>query len=416
MYKFLFFTDIIFMRIFGKEVKLISVFCYPLIILSLVLLVLGILSFFDVEVVDSIAVMNSVRGFLVTVGFCGFLCFACTDSGQKALIVSACACVSCFVYYAVTGYSYGVLTAILLAVGMSYIAINTGLMPLTVAGAIISTVFAILLSMLDSPIESVTKWLCGLLSDSPSVAAVVGNISSVLFGNRFGAMYYHSDFTGAVFVDGSAVTGAVDIFAANSHYSSVLKYLTGKYIVNTFVTIGVVSALFTKLKGANRYCLILAAVVSVLVGENSALSIFVFIYNPYLYVGYLGLILVSYFTTILTRLGIGYTNYGSIVELIMYGNKWIYFAVIGIVVAILSYYLSKLVLSRFDFENMRHYPREVKKLIKALGGEENIQCINHGRLYVDNPNLIDILSIDCEIHENEITLIKDDLDLLQDYF
>ena len=128
------------------------------------------------------------------------------------------------------------------------------------------------------------------------------------------------------------------------------------------------------------------------------------------------MIFVSYFTTILARLGIGYTNYGSIVELIMYGNKWIYFAVIGIVVAILSYYLSKLVLSRFDFENMRHFPREVKKLIKALGGEENIQCINHGRLYVDNPNLIDILSIDCEIHENEITLIKDDFDLLQDYF
>ncbi|MGN0531660.1 MAG: hypothetical protein ACI4IN_02580 [Eubacterium sp.] len=404
------------MRIFGKELKLISVFCYPLMLLSVVLFVLGVLSFFDIEAVDSITIMNRARGFLLTAGFCGFLCYTYTDSGLKALIVSVSAGISCMVYYAITGYCYGVLVAALLAIVLAYIAINTDITPLAVASAIISIVVALLLSVLNSPIEFVTKELCGVLSDRPSLAAVVSNITSVLFGDMFGDMYYHTDFSGAVFVDGSAVTGAIDIFSANNNYTPVLSYLTGKYIVNIFVTMGLSLALYPKLSGAKRYCLIFAAVVSVLIGDNSALSIFVFIYNPYLYVGYLGLVLVSYFTPILVRLGIGYINSGSIVELFMYGNKWIYFAVIGVVISILSYYLSQLVLSRFDFDSQRRYPREVKRLIKALGGDENIQCINHGRLYVDNPNLIDILSIDCEIHGNEITLIKNDIDLLQDYF
>jgi hypothetical protein len=140
------------------------------------------------------------------------------------------------------------------------------------------------------------------------------------------------------------------------------------------------------------------------------------LYNPVLYFSYLILIFISYFVSSLLDIRIGFINNGSIIELFKYGNDWFYFILAGVVIAFLSYFTSKLVTSNFDFQNKSILPKEIRKIVKALGGEDNIVKIFRNKVYVENPNLIDIIKLDCEIHENEITLCFDDLELLKEYF
>ena len=67
-------------------------------------------------------------------------------------------------------------------------------------------------------------------------------------------------------------------------------------------------------------------------------------------------------------------------------------------------------------DNQKYYPREVKALVKALGGERNIVSLEGEVLTVRNPNLIDIIKVDCDIHQDKVTLIEKDYEILKDYF
>ena len=80
------------------------------------------------------------------------------------------------------------------------------------------------------------------------------------------------------------------------------------------------------------------------------------------------------------------------------------------------YFVVEIVLSKFDMDNQKYYPKDVRALVKALGGERNIENLENGVLTVRNPNLIDILKVDCEIHQNTVTLIDNDYNLLKEYF
>ena len=51
-----------------------------------------------------------------------------------------------------------------------------------------------------------------------------------------------------------------------------------------------------------------------------------------------------------------------------------------------------------------------------LGGEENISGYENGIVYVKNPNLIDVLMLDCLIKENAVTLNTEDYDLIKKYY
>jgi hypothetical protein len=72
-------------------------------------------------------------------------------------------------------------------------------------------------------------------------------------------------------------------------------------------------------------------------------------------------------------------------------------------------------LSKFSIDD-NHFPKKVKKLIESLGGENNIECVKNNNVYVKNPNLVDILKLDCDIHENVVNVNADELNMLKDYF
>jgi hypothetical protein len=146
------------------------------------------------------------------------------------------------------------------------------------------------------------------------------------------------------------------------------------------------------------------------------LSLFIFLYNPVLYFCYLILIAISYLIPILLDIRIGYVDNATIVELFKYANNYFYFILSGVVIALLSYFVFRLVVLKYDFQSKVIYPKEVNYIVKALGGTENIITVSRNKVIVQNPNLINILNLDCEIHENEITLLYDDLQLLKEFF
>ena len=115
-------------------------------------------------------------------------------------------------------------------------------------------------------------------------------------------------------------------------------------------------------------------------------------------------------------LRLGYLENGSLIELFKYSNNMLYFIIAGTVLAALTYFLFRIVITKYDFESKMILPRVTNKLVKALGGDENIIKVENGSVIVSNPNLIDVLKVDCEIHENTVTLYYDDYLLLKEYY
>ena len=122
------------------------------------------------------------------------------------------------------------------------------------------------------------------------------------------------------------------------------------------------------------------------------------------------------FVCSLIDIRVGYETSASLFEMIKYIDKPIYFLLIGALSSILMYFAAVLVLSKYDLENHRILPKSVRQLTKYLGGEENISSIDNGLVYVKNPNLIDILMLDCLIKENAVTLNTEDYDLIKKYY
>ena len=77
--------------------------------------------------------------------------------------------------------------------------------------------------------------------------------------------------------------------------------------------------------------------------------------------------------------------------------------------------VENIIISKFDFQSKRILPYEVRKIVNSLGGESNIERINKGELLVKNPNLINILNLDCEIRGNRVKLLYDDLEKLRQF-
>ena len=139
-------------------------------------------------------------------------------------------------------------------------------------------------------------------------------------------------------------------------------------------------------------------------------------YNPLIFVGYVFVGGVGYFVSALVDIRIGFEKYASLFSLFKYGRSVGYFLLVGFVLAVLMYFVVQIVVAKFDMDNQKYYPKDVRALVKALGGERNIENLENGVLTVRNPNLIDILKVDCEIHQNTVILIDNDYNLLKEYF
>ncbi|MDO4363579.1 MAG: hypothetical protein Q4C99_03550, partial [Clostridia bacterium] len=234
----------------------------------------------------------------------------------------------------------------------------------------------------------------------------------------FSDLVYNTDCSTATLVNGKIVSGVQKIFLAQpkNPMSSVADYLTGKYFVNIFLALGTAVALFKKTSKRYFFSFLLPCVLSVIFGDNTLLLVFLLFYNPLIFVGFVLVGGAGYFVASLVDIRIGFGGFASVFNLFRYGRSIGYFFLVGFVFAVLMYFVVQIVVTKFDMDNQKYYPKEVRRLVKSLGGERNIENLENGVLTVRNPNLIDILKVDCEIRQNTVILIDNDYNLLKDYF
>lgn len=401
---------------FRKSTKYLS---YPFMMLAVFLMIGGIFQLTPFYSRTSISAIWDEYAPLITGAlFTGFITYYTCKNAKKSITATTTYLIFDLAYYCFSGHHYGLIFTILTAFIVAKIYKEYQLLYSYLITLISGLIFSIVLGFLYPFITDTLMSICTFFSNKGALFGALNNLYAILFGDDLGAMFYNKDYTGSMLIGDEIRTGVFSIFRANTKEPAgiVSEYLAGKYFSNIFLPIGAYICIFSRLDKDESNALTLCAILSIIFGNNLLFCAFLFLFNPFVYLGYLLVVFIGYYVCGLLDIRAGYLQNGSIIEFAKYGDKWIYFILTGIVLAVLCYFVTRLLIARLDIRTTRILPKEIKKLVYALGGEDNIERIQGDKLYVKNPNLINILKIDCDIHENEVTMIYDELEMLKEYF
>lgn len=403
------------MNIFTSKERLITRLKYPVAVLSVYMTAVHIFALvlpklnFDTEVFAS----------LLWSAACGaFVAFYEYKESAKSFAVSLSVLSVNAVFYLVTAHPLGLVMSTVLTVLLVMLGKNLDFEYMVITSALSGVVVGLVFGLLDEPLQMYVKNFVYLIKGRAVLFVILNEVYTPLFGNHFSDLVYNTDCSAATLVGGKIVSGVQKIFLADikNPLSSVAEYLTGKYFVNIFLVLGTAVALFKKTSKRYFFSFLLPCVLSVIFGDNTLLLVFLLFYNPLIFAGFVFVGGVGYFVASLVDIRIGFSSFASVFNLFRYGRSIGYFLLVGFVLAVLMYFVVQIVVTKFDMDNQKYYPKEVRRLVKSLGGERNIENLENGVLTVRNPNLIDILKVDCEIRQNTVILIDNDYNLLKEYF
>ena len=347
------------------------------------------------------------------VPFCTFSVYKFCKSAKKAVAAVCAYLVSDTMLFAACGAHFSLLFGVGITLLFCLVLRNTDLLIGYISVLAISVTFAVIFILLYERYTASLQAFAQIIEGRGALFGTLDNLSRLLFGDYFEGLFYHKSYSAATVVDGSITTGAVDIFkSADSPATSTAEFLTGRYFATVFIPLGVFAALFNRLKNEAVFAFLSALLLSVIFGDERLFYLLLLLVSPLLYVGSLIVIYLSYAVTAFVDIRIGFTNLPDIISMFRNMHKPVYFLVVGAVVALLSYFMCRLIAARFNLLSQDELPRDVKRLVNCLGGRENIVRISDGLVTVSNPNLIDILRLDCEIHENTVELYPDDFEII----
>ncbi|MBQ9531162.1 MAG: hypothetical protein IJR70_03715 [Eubacterium sp.] len=342
--------------------------------------------------------------------------FICKNT-KKAVAAGYCVLLFDAVIYSICKVHISFVFVVILSLIFSFFFERGSLLAAFSVCSLISVITALSIGISYEYLFELLKAFCSSLKGKGALFGIINNAYSLLFSDNLSKLFYHKDYSGTAFVNSEIVTGVIDIFKAQKVAGiGVSKYMTGKYFVNIFVSSGLFLLLYQRFEKEQKMAFLLCFAIAVVFGDVRLFALFLLLYNPLMYLGYLFLIAVSYLSSYLLDIRIVFLKSGSLIELFRYLNKPVYFILAGLVITALTYFSESIILSKFDFQNRRIFPYGVKKLIAALGGERNIERIKENELTVRNPNLINILALDCEIKGNTVTLYPDDISALKPFF
>ncbi|MDE6470875.1 MAG: PTS transporter subunit EIIC [Eubacterium sp.] len=270
-----------------------------------------------------------------------------------------------------------------------------------------SILFGVLLGFLLDYWDNFVMWLSQLISGkgyfSPVLFSVADNIFSLFGIDSLKYMIFYKSYGGAIIYEGEIVTGVKDLFSAGYTGQLVSSYLSGHYFL-IFALVGVSTALFSNLKGIQKYILVIVTVSAVISGDISILLLFLFFESPFIFAAVLLMGALAYLAAYILDLGIGYVFSGGIIELIMYIDKAVYLLAGGVVFVAIGYFVYKFCYEKHGISDCLniYIPTRLNNFVKALGGINNIVRYKNDALEVRNPKLIDTVTIECEINENII--------------
>ena len=387
--------------------KINEYLAYPFMFLSAFIIVTGILPFINA---------GDCLGLICSVLFPFYVVYNVNKSAEKGIICAFCTLCGDIIYFGFTSSHFSILFCLIISIVMSKLSDGMRLSYLSAVLFITVVALSVVFGLINPLITEYLKAFSSLIKGKGFLFGMINNAYMLGVSDKFSYLFYHTDFGSSTLSGGKILSGAIDIFKYAPDNSAVSQYLTGKYFVNIFLTLGLLFALFKRLSLNSRLALVSVCAAGILTGDVRCISLFILIFNPFIYLAYLFVIGVSYLIPELLGLKIGFTESGSISELVRYGNSWIYFIVTGAVLTLLMYFSCRLVMAEFSLSDGNYYPPRVRKIISCLGGEENITDVKRGRVTVSNPNLINIISLDCDIHGNMVILDKEDFELIEEYF
>lgn len=238
-----------------------------------------------------------------------------------------------------------------------------------------------------------------------------GSVTSFLFGflnnifelisPDFKLLVYEKSYGGALFLDGSVVTGAKHIYAASSGATAVSTFLSGRF-VQLFAVPGIAMAIAEVLKGRKKKGFIVLAVCCFLSGNTSLLYLYILLESPFLFLAGAFLAGVSYLAASLLDFSAGFAYSGGFAELIMNFGGNMLLPVVGIVITVLSYFVFRYSIIKYDVsesENI-YIPPRLKSVVEALGGIHNIIRLRENGVEVRNIKKVNTLKLNGEMKEN----------------
>lgn len=392
---------------------------YPVLYLSAATAVTSIISLFSANAFKNIGEAFENGFNVLFLVLCGEIIgnFVCKNS-KKAATVAFCLLLADVIYFSFASYHFSLLFIVCASFLLSYFVQKFDVLPGYLSCLVICVTLGLILGSLYYIFDSLINMTADTVTGNGALFALFDNIYLMLFGTQFRDIVLTKSYSAAQIVDNNIVSGALNLFKVTVKNPTVSTsyFLSGKYFLNIFVTVGAYLAFVKKMDLREQIAFSSAASVAILFGKTELFLIYILCFNPISYFTYLAMAFVSYLTASFLDLKLGYLENGSVIELFKYSNNLLYFVISGIVLAVLTYFLFKIVITKYDFASKKILPRATNKLVKALGGDENIIKAEKGTVIVSNPNLIDILKVDCEIHENAVTLYYDDYLLLKEYY
>ena len=390
---------------------------YAFVFCAFILIVINIIALVPAELFDNLY-SSASKG--VSVAFSVISCLLITyyicKNSKKAIAAGGCLVFFDLVLFSLCSVHISFVIGLALSLLFAFVFSKNSLLGGAVICFFVALVIDLIMGLSNDLTHSALKALCLGLKGRGALFGTVNNLYSILFSDNLSELFLNKSYSGTAFANGKVISGVLNIYKAQQAAGiNSSKYLAGKYFVNIFVSFGVYMVMFSRLEKEEQTGLTLCLILSVIFGDVRLFALFILIYNPLMYLGWLLTVLISYLTARLLDIKLVYFRQGSIFELIKYRSRMIYFIVAGVVIAALCYFLQRLILSKFDFQSRRILPFEVRRIIDALGGNSNIERISGSELYVKNANLIDILRLDCDIRGNLVTLNYDDMKLLKKF-
>lgn len=273
-----------------------------------------------------------------------------------------------------------------------------------VAAAFLGIVLGVACGYLYDVYENVLIYVLNIIGSRGSVTAFLfGFLNNIfeLISPDFKLLVYEKSYGGALFLDGSVVTGAKNIYAASSGATAVSTFLSGRFI-QLFAVPGIAMAIAEVLKDGKKRGFIVLAVCCVLSGNTSILYLYILLESPFLFLSGAFIAGVSYLAASLLDFSAGFAYSGGAAELIMnFGGNFL-LLVVGIVITVLSYFVFRYSIIKYDVsesENL-YIPQRLKNVVEALGGVHNIIRLVDNGIEVRNIKKVNTLKLSGEMKEN----------------
>ena len=244
---------------------------HPVFYLSAATAVISIISLFPVDAFKNIG-EEFENGFNVLfLVLCGGIIGNCVcKNSKKAATVSFCLLLADVIYFSFANYHFSLLFIVCASFLLSYFAQKFDVLPGYLSCLVICVTIGLVSGSLYYIFDSLINMTADTVSGNGALFGLFDNLYLMLFGTQFRDIVLTKSYSTAQIVGGNIVSGALNVFKATVKNPTVSTsyFLSGKYFLNIFVTVGAYLAFVKKMDLREQVAFSSAALIAILFGKT----------------------------------------------------------------------------------------------------------------------------------------------------